>query len=72
MPIEKDKIRKDIIERPCECCGEAIDESDYASEDTSPVLTFFRGSFIMLHSECARMFIDTAQKGPRGIRDSAG
>jgi hypothetical protein len=58
-PIEKSKIRKDILERVCERCGEPIpDDDDF-------ILTFFRGQFIVLHEECAE-FIDNAQKGPRG------
>lgn len=54
----RSEIRKVILERPCEKCGETI------PSDVDCILTFFRGSFIMLHDEC-RDFIKTAQKGPR-------
>lgn len=64
VPLDRNEIREDILARPCERCGEAVEESDYAS-DNEPVLTFYRGSFILLHGECARLFIDTAEKGPR-------
>ena len=58
MAISRDDVRKDILERPCEKCGESV------SEETNCLLTFFRGSFVILHKECAD-FIPTAQKGPR-------
>ena len=60
MPIDKDKIRKDIIERGCERCGEPMPEED------DFVLTFFRGQFIVLHEECAEDYMNYARKGPRG------
>ncbi len=63
MPIKKSDISPDILARPCERCGEAIDTDD------EPILTFYRGSFIMLHDECAKEFIDTACKGPRGVKE---
>ena len=62
MVILKDNIRPDILARPCERCGESIDV------DAEPIVTFYRGSFIMLHDECAKEFIATAEKGPRGKR----
>lgn len=71
MPIDRSKIRQDILDRPCERCDEVISEDDYASEN-EPIISFFRGSFIMLHNECAQIFVGTAQKGPRPATASGG
>ena len=58
MPILREELRQDIKEKPCEKCGEPIDEK----EDS--ILSFYHGSFIQLHEECAA-FMQHAQKGPR-------
>lgn len=56
--ITDDQVADRIKTRSCEKCGEPLDDGkDY-------ILTFFRGSFIVLHEECGD-FIDTAKKGPR-------
>jgi hypothetical protein len=60
MAIARSEVRKDILGRPCEKCGELI------PQDTDCILSFFRGSFIVLHEDCAD-FINTAQKGPRKV-----
>lgn len=57
MMARKD-VRADIIAQGCEKCGEPLpDEGEF-------VLTFYRGRFIVLHTECGD-FINHATKGPR-------
>ena len=46
MTLARSEIRKDILERLCEKCGKQI------SEDVNFILSFYRGSFIVLHDEC--------------------
>ncbi len=58
MLIARDKVRPDILARPCEKCDEPLED------DRDFILTFFRGEFIVLHEECAG-FIDDARKGKR-------
>jgi RNase P subunit RPR2 len=56
--IYESEIRDEIREQPCAKCGEPLDLGvDFK-------LTFFRGKFIVLHSECGD-FINTQQKGAR-------
>ena len=58
MTILREGVRQDILDRPCEKCGEQIDDA------IDCILSFYRGSFILLHNECSD-FIDTGQKGQR-------
>lgn len=58
MALLKSEIREDLRSGPCEKCGERI------SEDNDHILSFYRGSFIILHEECAD-FMEHATKGPR-------
>lgn len=60
--LTRDQIRPDILARPCEKCSEPLEP-----EPSPFVLTFFRGSFIVLHDECSD-FIQTATPGPREAR----
>ena len=55
MAILRENIRQDILDKPCECCGAPI------LSDEDSILTFFRGSFIMLHEKCSD-FLKTGQK----------
>jgi hypothetical protein len=59
--ITKDQIREDLRSGPCAQCGEMI------ALEENMIVTFHRGKFIILHTECAG-FIDHAEKCPRGKR----
>lgn len=66
MAIARSEIRKDILDRPCKKCGEAVLENDEA------VLSFYRGEFIMLHEKCSD-FIETVQNNkPLNQTEAAG
>lgn len=62
MTMLKSEVREDLRSGPCESCGEHIPEDD------DLFLTFYRGSFIILHNECAGNFIETGQKSKRPER----
>jgi hypothetical protein len=61
--ILKSEIRPEILAQGCAKCGGAI------LEEEDCVLTFFKGSFIVLHEDCAD-FMRHATPGPR-IKPSA-
>jgi hypothetical protein len=58
MPILKSQVRPEIIARGCAKCGQPIDDNENC------VLTFYRGTFIVLHEECSD-FIQRPTQGSR-------
>ncbi len=54
----RDKVRPDILAKPCAKCGAKIEE------DAACLLTMHDGVFVPLHPECGD-FIDHATQGPR-------
>ena len=61
MPILRKDVRPGILAQPCEECKQPIPENH------EPILTFYRGRFIILHDngECTK-FIDRG--GPKEER----
>ena len=59
MGILKSEVREDLQSGVCESCGEHI------PKEGSHVLSFYRGSFIILHNECAEEFIKTGVERKR-------
>jgi len=56
MVLLKSEVRENLRCGPCEYCGEHI------GEGTNHVLTFFRGSFVILHPDCFKRFKLTGRK----------
>jgi len=51
MTIKNEDVREDIKTRVCEKCGEPLEDGkDY-------ILSFYRGSFIVLHEACEDFLI---------------
>jgi hypothetical protein len=56
--ILKKDVRPEILQQPCESCGERLDPS------ADCMLSFYRGRFIVVHNECSE-FLSTATRALR-------
>jgi hypothetical protein len=54
-----DELRPDLQEGPCAKCSQMI------RKDENRILTCYKGSFVILHTDCVD-FLDYATKAPRG------
>lgn len=55
------EINKEILDKPCVMCEEEV------SNDVDSIMTFYRGEFVRLHSEC-QSFLLLPRKAPRGTQ----